>query len=269
MDILTYTFFQNALAGLLLVSVASAIIGTYVVSRRMVFITGGITHASFGGLGLGFYAGLSPVATAGAFAVGAALGVEWLTGRQRVREDTAIGVVWALGMALGTLFIFLTPGYVPELTSFLFGNVLTIDGGDLTAMAVYLAVLVACMALFYRHIVACAFDSDFARTQGLPVAAINLLMTVLVSVCVVLTIRLIGIMLLMSLFTLPPMTAELRARRLLPMMAWAVVVSVAGSVLGLAASCWAGVPVSATIVIVLIAIYALARAVKWAGNKKR
>ena len=166
MEILSYTFFQHALAGLLLVSIASAIIGTYVVSRRMVFITGGITHASFGGLGLGFYAGLNPVVAAGAFAVAAAMGVEWLTRSGHVREDSAIGVVWALGMALGTIFIFVTPGYVPELTSFLFGNVLTIDTPDLIAFALYLVVLVACMALFFRPIVACAFDCDFARTQG-------------------------------------------------------------------------------------------------------
>ncbi len=267
MEILSYTFFQHALAGLLLVSIASAIIGTYVVSRRMVFITGGITHASFGGLGLGFYAGLNPVVAAGAFAVAAAMGVEWLTRSGHVREDSAIGVVWALGMALGTIFIFVTPGYVPELTSFLFGNVLTIDTPDLIVFALYLVVLVACMALFFRPIVACAFDSDFARTQGLPVAAVNLLMTVLVSVCVVLTIRLIGIMLLMSLLTLPPITAELWARRLLPIMGWAVVVSVAGAVLGLAVGCWVGAPVSATIVVVLIATYAVARCLKWAGNK--
>ena len=132
-DIFSYTFFQNAVIGIMLVSIASAIIGTYVVCRRMVFVTGGITHASFGGLGLGFYAGLSPALTAGIFAIASALGVEWLSTRQHVREDSAIGVVWALGMALGTIFIFLTPGYVPELSSFLFGNVLTIGTADLIA----------------------------------------------------------------------------------------------------------------------------------------
>ncbi|MDY3009496.1 MAG: metal ABC transporter permease, partial [Sodaliphilus sp.] len=194
-DIFSYTFFQNAVIGIMLVSIASAIIGTYVVCRRMVFVTGGITHASFGGLGLGFYAGLSPALTAGIFAIASALGVEWLSTRQHVREDSAIGVVWALGMALGTIFIFLTPGYVPELSSFLFGNVLTIGTADLIAFGAYLAVLLAVMALLFPAIRSCAFDPNFARTQGLPVYAINLMMTVLTSVCIVLTIRLIGIML--------------------------------------------------------------------------
>ena len=192
-DIFSYTFFQNAVIGIMLVSIASAIIGTYVVCRRMVFVTGGITHASFGGLGLGFYAGLSPALTAGIFAIASALGVEWLSTRQHVREDSAIGVVWALGMALGTIFIFLTPGYVPELSSFLFGNVLTIGTADLIAFGAYLAVLLAVMALLFPAIRSCAFDPNFARTQGLPVYAINLMMTVLTSVCIVLTIRLIGI----------------------------------------------------------------------------
>ena len=168
-DIFSYTFFQNAVIGIMLVSIASAIIGTYVVCRRMVFVTGGITHASFGGLGLGFYAGLSPALTAGIFAIASALGVEWLSTRQHVREDSAIGVVWALGMALGTIFIFLTPGYVPELSSFLFGNVLTIGTADLIAFGAYLAVLLAVMALLFPAIRSCAFDPNFARTQGLPV----------------------------------------------------------------------------------------------------
>ncbi len=220
LDIFSYSFFQNALLGIVLVSIASALIGTYVVSRRMVFVTGGITHASFGGLGLGFYAGLSPVVTAGVFAIASALGVEWLSTRQQVREDSAIGVVWALGMALGTIFIFLTPGYVPELSSFLFGNILTIGRADLIAFGVYLLVLLVLMGAFFRDIRSCAFDANFARTQSVPVGAINLMMTVLTSVCIVLTIRLIGIMLLMSLFTMPQMIAELFNHRLLPLMAW-------------------------------------------------
>lgn len=258
-DIFSYTFFQNAVIGIMLVSIASAIIGTYVVCRRMVFVTGGITHASFGGLGLGFYAGLSPALTAGIFAIASALGVEWLSTRQHVREDSAIGVVWALGMALGTIFIFLTPGYVPELSSFLFGNVLTIGTADLIAFGAYLAVLLAVMALLFPAIRSCAFDPNFARTQGLPVYAINLMMTVLTSVCIVLTIRLIGIMLLMSLFTMPQMIAELRTHRLLPLMCWSVVISLACSLGGVLLSVVLLVPVSASIVLLLIILYAVAR----------
>lgn len=271
-DIFSYSFFQNALVGIILVSIASAVIGTYVVCRRMVFVTGGITHASFGGLGLGFYAGLNPALTAGVFAILSALGVEWLATREHVREDSAIGVVWALGMALGTIFIFLTPGYVPELSSFLFGNILTIGKWDLIAFAVYVVVLLTVMALFFPVIRSCAFDPNFARTQGVPVGAINLMMTVLTSVCIVLTIRLIGIMLLMSLFTMPQMIAELHTCRLLPLMCRSVVISLVCSLGGVLLSVVLSVPVSATIVLLLIALYAVARAGVWVSarwhNKK-
>ncbi|MGN0214013.1 MAG: metal ABC transporter permease [Muribaculaceae bacterium] len=262
MDILNYTFFQNALLGVLFVSLASAIIGTYVVSRRMVFITGGITHACFGGLGFGFFLGINPIAVAGVFAVASAAGVEWLSTKQNVREDSAIGVIWALGMALGTIFLFLSPGYVPELTSFLFGNVLTITYTDIALFAVYFAILLVFVTAFYHPIVACAFDRDFASTRRLPASAINLAMTIMVALCVVLTIRLIGIMLLLSLLTMPQMIAELFTIRLKTMMVISAIVSLACSILGLFCSYWLAVPASATIVILLITAYAVARIAK-------
>lgn len=148
MEIFGYDFFRNALVGILLLSVASAVIGTYIVTRRLVSISGGVTHACFGGLGLGYFLGCNPVVMAGVFAVASSLGVQWMSNRHRVREDSAIAVVWALGMALGTLFIFLTPGYVPELNAFLFGNVLTITSGDLWSFGIYTALLLIFFACF-------------------------------------------------------------------------------------------------------------------------
>ena len=158
MSFLDYTFFQYALVGLVIISIAGSMIGTYITTRRMVSITGGITHACFGGLGLGYFLGISPVITAAVFAVASALGIESLSTRYRVREDSAIAVVWSLGMAVGILFVFLTPGYVPELNSFLFGNVLTISSIDLMAFAIYTAVTALFLACFRKVVVACAFD---------------------------------------------------------------------------------------------------------------
>ncbi len=262
MEILSYSFFQNALLGVLFVSIAAGIIGTYVVSRRMVFITGGITHACFGGLGLGFFLGINPIAMAAVFAIAAATGVEWMSTRQNVRQDSAIGVIWALGMALGTLFIFLSPGYVPELTSFLFGNVLTITSTDIILFAAYLVVLLAFFAVFYPQILLCAFDPDFAATRRLRVSAINLAMTIMIAICIVLTIRLIGIMLLMSLLTMPQMIAEMFTNRFHHMMIISSLVSIACSVLGIFCSYWIAVPASATIVLTLVAAYAMARIIR-------
>ena len=262
MEILSYSFFQNALLGVLFVSIAAGIIGTYVVSRRMVFITGGITHACFGGLGLGFFLGINPIAMAAVFAIAAATGVEWMSTRQNVRQDSAIGVIWALGMALGTLFIFLSPGYVPELTSFLFGNVLTITSTDIILFAAYLVVLLAFFAVFYPQILLCAFDPDFAATRRLRVSAIPLAMAIMIAICIVLTIRLIGIMLLLSLLTMPQMIAEMFTNRFHHMMIISSLVSIACSVLGIFCSYWIAVPASATIVLTLVAAYAVARIIR-------
>ncbi|WP_289733643.1 metal ABC transporter permease [Paramuribaculum intestinale] len=256
-ELFQYTFFQYALIGLAIISIASAMIGTYIVTRRMVSISGGVTHACFGGLGLGYYLGWNPVLTAALFAVASSLGVELMSVRGRVREDSAIAVIWAIGMAVGILFVFLTPGYVPELNSFLFGNVLTISRADLWAFALFTAVLALFFALFYRRIVAVAFDRDFAFVIGLPVGTISTVMTVMTAVCIVLTIRLVGIMLLMSMLALPQLTAELFCRRFSRMMLASAAVSLLCSVGGLMLAAVVDVPCSALIVLVMASVYVL------------
>ncbi len=255
LDLLPYAFFQNALAGVLLISVAAAIVGTYVVTRRLVALSGGITHACFGGLGLGFFLGISPIATAAVFAVGASAAVEWLSAGQRLRSDSAIAVVWALGMALGIFFVFLTPGYVPELNTFLFGNVLTISRYDLMAFAIFTLLLILFMAIWYRSIVACVFDRDFATIMGLPVRFITYSITVFTAVCIVLTIRLVGVMLLMSMLTIPQIISEIYCRRFSTIMLSSIAVSAVASVGGLLLSAVIDVPCSALIVMVMAALY--------------
>lgn len=266
-ELLGYSFFTNALVGVLVIAVAAAMIGTYIVARRLVAISGGVTHACFGGLGLGYYLGISPIAMAGVFAVVSSLGVEWLSSRHRVREDSAIAVVWSLGMATGVLFVFLTPGYVPELNSFLFGNILNISSWDLWLFVGYTVLLALFFVWKYKEIVTCAFDRDFARVAGLPVGFITVTMTVLVALCIVLTIRLVGIMLLMSMLSLPQMTSEVFTRRFGGMMLMSVAVSAVGSVGGLMLSAYVDVPCSALIVIVMAFMFICARVGKWWHGK--
>ncbi|MBQ9077453.1 MAG: metal ABC transporter permease [Muribaculaceae bacterium] len=261
-ELLEYAFFRNAVTGITIISIAVAIIGTYIATRRLISISGGITHACFGGLGLGYYLGVNPVLMAAAFAVTSSLGVEWLSSRHNVREDSAIAVVWALGMAIGVLFVFLTPGYVPELNSFLFGNILTISASDLWAFAVYTVVLVAFFIIFYDRIVACAFDRDFARVSHLPVRFISYSMTVLVAVCIVLTIRMVGIMLLMSMLSLPQMIAEIYCRQFRSMTIASIGISLVCCLSGLMLATVIDVPCSAIIVILLVTIYIAARTTK-------
>lgn len=250
------TFMTNAMIGVILISVASAMIGSYIVTRRMVFISGGITHACFGGLGLGYYLGISPMLMATLFAIGGSLGVERLS-HGGVRRDSAIAVIWALGMALGILFIFLTHGYVPELNTFLFGNVLIISRSDLWGFGILTFGLLLFYRAFYPLIVSVSFDQDFARTRNLPVGFINVAMTVLVAITIVLTIKMIGIMLLMSLVSLPQMVAERFSRGYMQLMLVSTGVSLAGCVGGLWGAYFISVPASAAIVLLLVAMYAL------------
>lgn len=260
-DLLQYSFFTNALMGIVIISIAAAFIGTYIITRRLVSISGGITHACFGGLGLGYYLGVNPIFMASVFAIGASAGVEWMSERYRVREDSATAVVWALGMAIGVLFIFLTPGYVPELNAFLFGNILTISSTDLWAFAIYTLILFVFFAIFYDKIIACAFDRDFARVSHLPVKFISYVMTAMVAVCIVLTIRLVGIMLLMSMLTLPQMIAEMFAPRFKMMVMLSMIISIVCGVAGLFISASINVPCAAVIVILFAVIFLLGRIV--------
>lgn len=258
---LDYPFFRLALIGVTIISVAAAMIGTYIISRRIASVCGGITHACFGGLGLGYFMGINPILMAGVFAIGSSLGVEFLSRRARVREDSAIAVIWALGMAIGVLFVFLTPGNVPELNSFLFGNILTVSVNDIWIFAAYTAVLIGFFAVYFKQIVVCAFDIDFARVSGLPVRFITLSMTVLVAICIVLTIRLVGIMLLMSMLSLPILAAEVFVHRFSRIMLVSVVISLLSCVAGLMLTVVVDVPASAMIVLVMVAVFALSKAV--------
>lgn len=255
LQLFDYPFFIYAIIGVVLISISAAIIGTYIISRRLVAISGGITHACFGGLGLGYFLGISPIATAAVFAVLSSLGVEWASSRFRIREDSAIAVIWALGMAIGVVFVFMTPGYVPELNSFLFGNILTISTADLWTFAVFTAVLCAFFAIGYRRIIACAFDRDFAQVIGLPARVVNYAMTVFVAVCIVLTIRLVGVMLLMSMLSLPIMTAEVICRRYSAIMAVSIAISVICSLAGLFIGAVADIPCSAFIVLINAVVF--------------
>lgn len=262
LDYFQYAFFNRALIAVVLISIICAIIGTYIVARRLVSICGGITHACFGGLGLGYFLGLNPLLMAGVFALASSAAVEWLSRHFRLREDSVVAVLWALGMAIGVLFVFLTPGYVPELNAFLFGNILTVTASDLISFAVFCVITIVFTIWQYRRIVAIAFDRDFATVIGLPVRFISYIMTALMAVCIVLTIRAMGVMLLMSVLSLPIITAEIWCRRFGTIMVAAATISIVCCIIGLLLSTIINVPCSALIVLTMIAAYIVARLTK-------
>lgn len=259
LELLQYSFFRHAVIGILIISIAAGIIGTYIVTRRLVSLSGGITHSCFGGLGFGYYIGFNPILMALIFAIASSLGIEWMSHKQRVREDSAIGLVWALGMAIGIMFIFLTPGYAPELNSFLFGNLLTITAADLWLSGIYTAVLILFFGLFNRKIIACAFDPDFAAVSGLPVRLINSIMTVMVAICIVLTIRMVGIMLLISMLTVPVLIAEIRSHSFNRIMVTAIVISSFSCFVGIFLGTIIDVPCSSIIVLLQVVVFGAAR----------
>jgi zinc transport system permease protein len=256
LDVLGLEFFRNALIAGVLASIACGIIGTYVVVRRMVSVSGGISHAAFGGIGLGYFLGIDPLLGAAGFTVAAALGVGTLQLRARQQMDTLIGAVWAAGMAIGILFVYLTPGFAPDLFSYLFGNILLVPRGDTLLMGILTAVIVAVVAVLYRELQAVTFDPDYAAVMNLPVERLSLLLLVLIALTVVMLIRVVGIILVIALLTLPAAISRLYTARVWTMMLLAVVLGIIFTVAGIALSYVIDVPSGATIVLVSTLAYA-------------
>jgi zinc transport system permease protein len=175
-ELLEYTFFRHALVGALLVSVLCGMVGTYVVTRRQVFVGGGIAHASLGGVGMGAFFGFSPLLGASLFALGSGYAIRWLSRRREIREDSAIAMLWTFGMSAGILCSYLSSDFMPELPSFLFGNILTVTSTDLYLLGGLTFFTACCFTMLQRPIAMVAFDYEFARSQRIPASAIELLM---------------------------------------------------------------------------------------------
>lgn len=261
-DLLSYSFIRHAILAALLMSVACGITGTYIVSRRMVFISGGITHASFGGVGIGFFFGFSPMAGAALFAVLAALTTENLTRRKILRNDSIIAILWSLGMALGIIFIYLTPGYAPNLMSYLFGSIITVTQTDLWLMLALALTVSLVFIILYKPILYVAFDEQFARIRGIPVMRLNYLIIILVALTIVLSIRTAGIILVLSVLTIPQNVINLFTNRFDKIMIGSVVLGFLASLIGLFVSYFLDIPSGATIIFTLVLIYLGARLIK-------
>jgi len=261
-QLLSYTFFQHALLAALLMAISCGIIGTYLVTRRMVFISGGITHASFGGIGLGYFAGFPPLAGAALVAVLAALGSENLTRRKVLRNDSIIAILWSMGMAIGIIFIYLSPGYAPDLMSYLFGSILTVSASDLYLMGILAVVVSLVFIFFYRSILYVAFDEEFARSRGIPVMLINYAIIILVALTIVLSIRTAGIILVLAVLTIPQNIINLYSKRFRVIMFGSILVGLAASLSGLAISYFLNIPSGATIIFTLALFYLVARLIK-------
>lgn len=258
-SIFQYDFIIKGLLGAVFASITAGLAGTYIVSRRMVFLSGGITHASFGGIGIGYFAGINPILGAAVFGILSALGVEYLSVRQKIREDSAIGILWAFGMATGIIFIYLTPGYAPDLMGYLFGSILTVTNADIIALGVMSVILILYFTVFYRTILYISFDEMFARTYSSYVDILKYVTTSLIALTIVLNIRMAGVILVLSLLTIPPNIAMLFTRSYFKIVIWSVIAGFTGTSAGYAISFFAGIPVGATVIFTLVILWIAAK----------
>ena len=262
MELLEYDFFRNALWSTLLTGISCGLVGTYIVAKRMVFISGGITHASFGGLGLAYFLGISPLFGAAVFALAVAFSILYLSTRKAFKEDSLIGIFWSAGMAIGVLFIYMKPGYTPNLLSFLFGNILTVTAGQVMLSALLCGAILLFFLCFYRPLFYIAFDREYALTHSLRIMPIEVGITTLIALCVVLCMKLAGIVLVISYLTMPQAIAALFYRNFKQQLVLSTLISCAGSVIGLFTSAILDLPSGATIVVVFLTAFTILYAVK-------
>ena len=256
-SLFSYQFFQNSFLAAIFAAISCGIIGTYIVSRRMVFVSGGITHSSFGGIGIGYFLGLNPMLGAAVFAIFSALGIQFFTNKGKIRQDSSIAIWWSLGMAIGIIFIYMTPGYAPDLMSYLFGNILAVTETEILLMLSLCVLIILCFIFFYRIILYVAFNEEYAKTSGLPVSFINYLLMVLIALTVVLNIRVVGIILILSLLTLPQATANILTNDFKSMIFLSVLFALIGSLSGLLMSYYANIPSGASIIFILVIIFGI------------
>jgi zinc transport system permease protein len=261
-DALQFDFMQRALVAGVLASVACGIIGTYVVVNRIVFISGGIAHAAYGGIGLGYFLRTNPVLGAIVFSIGAALTMGAVQRKTQQRADTIIGMMWAIGMALGIVFIDLSPGYVVDLMSYLFGSILTVPRADLVIMVLLDIVIIVLVTIFYKELLAISFDEAFATVANVRVDAIYLLLFSMVALTVVMLMRVVGLILVIALLTMPAATSGQFTSNLKRMMIMSVILGIVFTTTGLWLSYVLNLTSGATIILTSACAFLLATLLK-------
>jgi zinc transport system permease protein len=232
-EALQYDFMRHALAAGLLASVICGIMGALVVVNRIVFLSGGIAHAAYGGIGLAFYFGWPYFIGTIGFSLGAAVAMATVSLKAKHRADTIIGVIWALGMASGVILLDLTPGYNVDLMSYLFGSILTVPASDLWIMLVAAALISGLVAFFYKDLLALSYDEEFARIRGVPVRALYFVMICMLAVTIVMVIQVVGLILVIALLTIPPFIAEKHTKSLFRMMVGSILLGALFTISGL------------------------------------
>lgn len=271
-DALHFEFMRNAVMAGILTSIICGIIGTLVVVNRLVFLSGGIAHSAYGGIGLAFFFGWPYMVGAIGFSLAAALIMAAISLRARQRADTIIGVLWAMGMASGILLLDLTPGYNVDLMSYLFGSILSVPKTDLIAMAVIGVVILLLVAYYFRDILAMSYDEEFAQIRGVPVKKLYYMLICMIAVTVVMVVQVVGLILVIALLTIPPSIAEKYTKSLARMMALSCLLGMLFTTGGLWLSYRFDMTSGAAIIFVASIVFFLSMLVDWLlplGNRLR
>ena len=259
---LQYGFMRNALFTAVLISIACGIIGTYVVLKRIVFLSGGVAHAAYGGIGLGYLLRIPPLVSALMFSMLASFSMAWVHRKTKERSDTIIGVMWALGMALGIIFVDLASGYKADLMSYLFGSILAVSQLELLLMASMNVLIIVLVVLFFKEFQALSFDETFTTIRNVAVDWLYVILVGMIGLTVVMMMRVVGLIMVIALLTIPPAISNMFVKDMKKMMVLSVLLSVVFTISGLFLS----YVVDLTSGAVIILISSVAYLVSYAGK---
>jgi zinc transport system permease protein len=250
MDIFSLEFMRNAIIASFLISIICGIIGSLVVINRIVFLAGGIAHTAYAGVGLAFYLKLPITLATNFVAIVSAMIMALITTKKTEHTETVIGALWAAGMAMGIILTDLTPGYNVDLMSYLFGSILTVSKTDIIFMVILTFIILVTTLIFYRHFIIMSFDKEYAATRGIPVLVLHFLLLALVAVSIVMIIRVVGLILVIALLSIPPFLSEKFSNSLWKMMLFATLFSMIFCFIGLYVSFTYNITSGASIIFV-------------------
>lgn len=266
--IFTYEFMQNAVIAGILASIIASIIGMVVIEKKLVMLTGGVAHTAFGGVGLGYLVGFEPILGGGIFAVIASIVIGSLKKKNDKLTDVFIAVFWAVGMALGTVFISLSSGYAPDLSSYLFGNILTVTKLEVIILAVLAVLITATFIVNVKYVQGYLFDEEFLQVRKVNVRLIEIITHILIALSVVVLIKITGIILVLALLAVPSATSIIISKRFVPRVIISAVIGVIYCFIGISLSYEVGLPTGATIIIVSSVIYFIVSLISKIALKK-
>ncbi|WP_231277345.1 metal ABC transporter permease, partial [Clostridium botulinum] len=264
-----YAFMRHAVIGVVLASIVCGIIGTIVVEKKLVMMSGGIAHTAFGGIGMGYFLGMEPMIGALMFSILSALGIAKIKRSTNTNSDTLIGMFWSLGMALGIIFIAFTPGYPPDMNSYLFGNILRVSSMDVNIMAILDVIVVAIVVVLFNYFKAYLFDDEFTQVLGINTSFLEYLTYIIIACTIVVLIRVVGIILVIALLTVPPAIAKQFTFNLKSIMFISCLLGVIFGFIGLVLSYYFSIASGASIIIVAVGSYVLVYLIRRIVNKKK